>query len=159
MAKCFSDEFEGETIIHRRVAAARVAKNPTVIGKMASGWAVLGDAQFLEGYCLLLPDPVVPHLNAMDFEHRKEYLADLTTLGDAVFEITGADRINYEILGNLEPALHAHIFPRFETESEDLKTKPVWFYDWDTARKFDAKVDAEMISLLKTALEKRQALI
>jgi hypothetical protein len=25
----------------------------------------MGDPQVLRGYCLLLPDPVVPHLNAM----------------------------------------------------------------------------------------------
>ena len=25
-----------------------------------SGWAVLGDPQITRGYCLLLPDPVVP---------------------------------------------------------------------------------------------------
>jgi hypothetical protein len=29
---------------------------------MESGWAVFGDVQVLNGYCLLLPDPVVPTL-------------------------------------------------------------------------------------------------
>ncbi|MEZ4754424.1 MAG: hypothetical protein R3A13_08980 [Bdellovibrionota bacterium] len=155
----FSDEFEGETLIHRRVAAARAGKNPTVIGKMKTGWAVLGDVQFLEGYCLLYPDPVVPHLNAMEFELRKQFLHEMTVLGDAVLEVTDAVRINYEMLGNLEPALHAHVFPRFDTESDDLKTKPVWFYDWENARKFDEAEDAEMIERLRGALDKRDALV
>ena len=50
-----------ETLIHERVALARLAQNPTVICRMSSGWAVLGDHQFFEGYCLLRADPVVAH--------------------------------------------------------------------------------------------------
>ena len=45
------------TLIHQRVKAANEGKNPTVICKMPSGWAVLGDSQFILGYTLLLPDP------------------------------------------------------------------------------------------------------
>jgi len=91
------------TIIHKRVQACRDGKFEQCIGKMASGWAVMGDAQFLQGYCLLLPDPVVPDLNAMIMEHRLAFLADMTRLGDAVIAATGCVRINYEMLGNLEP--------------------------------------------------------
>ena len=46
------------TLIHRRVKAANLGKNPTVICQMRSGWVVLGDVQFL-------PDPVVEDLNAL----------------------------------------------------------------------------------------------
>jgi len=57
-----------ETAIHRQVAAARAGTLPRVIARLASGWVVLGDPQVIRGYCLLLPDPVVPHLNALDQE-------------------------------------------------------------------------------------------
>ena len=96
------------TAIHRRVAACRAGGDPTVIARLASGWAVMGDPQVLEGYCLLLPDPVVPHLNAMPPDAQAAFLADLARLGQAVLEQTGALRINYAMFGNLEPALHAH---------------------------------------------------
>lgn len=152
MTKSFCDNFEGETVIHRRVAAARAGKNPTVICKVKSGWVVLGDVQFLNGYCLLLPDPVVPHLNAMTLEARNQFLSDMSIIGDAVMKVTNAVRINYEMLGNLEPALHAHIFPRFNSEPEELKTKPVWFYDWNKERKFNLETDAKVMELLKAAL-------
>ena len=98
------------TLIHERVAAAHVGTNPTVICRMPSGWAVLCDVQFLRGYTILLSDPVVPDLNALDREHRAQFLLDMVTIGDALLEVTGAFRINYEILGNLDPALHAHSF-------------------------------------------------
>jgi hypothetical protein len=62
-------------------------------------------------------------------EGRTTFLQDMNILGDALLEVTGAARINYEILGNREAALHAHVFPRFATEPEEKRCKPVWFYD------------------------------
>ena len=100
-------------LIEDRVAAAREGTNPKVICRMSSGWAVIGDVQFLEGYCLLLPDPVVPSLNDLSREGRVRFLSDMTLIGDALLQVTDAQRINYEILGNSEPELHAHIFPRY----------------------------------------------
>ena len=120
-------------LITGRVALAREGKNDKVISRMRSGWAVMGDVQFLIGYCLLLPDPVVPSLNDLKAQDRAIFLEDMATLGDALLAVTAATRINYEILGNSEPELHAHVFPRYATEAEDLRRKPVWFYDWQNA--------------------------
>ncbi|WP_025131892.1 HIT family protein [Pseudomonas sp. PH1b] len=121
------------SLISQRVELARNGANDKVICRMASGWAVMGDVQFLEGYCLLLPDPVVPSLNDLDAEARATYLLDMARIGDAVLQATGASRMNYEILGNSEPELHCHIFPRYATEPEQKRKMPVWFYDWKTA--------------------------
>jgi diadenosine tetraphosphate (Ap4A) HIT family hydrolase len=99
------------TLVHQRVAAARQGTNPTVIARMRSGWAVLGDVQVVRGDSLLLPDPVVPDLNALSILQRTTFLQDMTILGDALLSVMGAICINYDILGNREPALHAHVFP------------------------------------------------
>ncbi len=134
------------TLIHRRVEEARLGKNPKVITRMASGWAVIGDVQFVRGYCLLLPDPVVPNLNALKGALRQTYLDDMGRLGDAILEATGCTRVNYEILGNVEVALHAHCFPRYpETEDPALATRPVWFYDWAQAPAFDPERDRPLM--------------
>lgn len=93
----------------------------------------MGDVQFLPGYCLLLPDPVVQSLNDLDAEARVAYLLDMARLSDAVLQVTGALRMNYEILGNSEPELHCHIFPRYASEPEEKRTMPAWFYDWKAA--------------------------
>ena len=147
------------TLIHERVRQCQSGEYPKAICRLSSGWVVLGDVQFLRGYCLLLPDPVVPHLNAMDEETRKNFLYEMSVLGDVVLEITGAVRINYEMLGNIEPALHAHIFPRFEDEPKELKLKPVWFYDWDNAPVFDADHDREIMQTIAAKLEQRGLVI
>lgn len=125
------------TAIHRQVQAAREGKHPGLIGRMPTGWLVFGAKQVVPGYCLLLPDPVPPHLNAMPPLEQRAFLADMARAGDALLVETGAVRINYEMLGNLEPALHAHLFPRYADEPDDLRTKPIWFYDWDAASEGD----------------------
>ena len=112
-----------DTAIHRRVAACRAGTDPTAIARLGAGWAVMGDPQVIEGYCLLLPDPVVPHLNALTEAGQAAFLADMARLGQAVLELTGALRINYAMFGNLEPALHAHVFPRHADEPEALRRR------------------------------------
>lgn len=121
------------TAIHRQVEAARRGELTRVVARMQSGWAVLGDPQITNGYCLLLPDPVVPDLNVLRDDKRRQFLDDMARLGDAVLSATGAERINYEILGNVEPALHAHIIPRHTSEVPDLRKQPVWLHDWSAA--------------------------
>lgn len=126
------------TAIHSQVDAARSGTLPRVIARMKSGWAVLGDPQITRGYCLLLPDPVVPDLNSLTGEAREQFLRDMAALGDAVLSVTGAERINYEILGNVEPALHAHVIPRHSGEDPALRRTAVWLHDWTKAPPLDA---------------------
>ena len=114
------------TLIHQRVRAAQTGNNQFIICKMPSGWAVFGDQQFIPGYSLLLSDPVVADLNELSGKHRAQFLNDMTLIGDALLEATDAFRINYEILGNDDPALHAHIFPRYKNEPEQSRRIPIW---------------------------------
>lgn len=131
-------------LIMERVALARNGANDKVICRMPSGWAVMGDVQFLPGYCLLLPDPVVASLNDLDADARAVYLLDMARIGDAVLQATGAVRMNYEILGNSEPELHCHIFPRYASEPEDKRKMPAWFYDWKNAVPYAEDVHGQL---------------
>lgn len=140
------------TAIHRFVEEAQRGALARVVARMASGWAVLGDPQILPGYCLLLPDPVVPDLNALVGLARQRFLDDMARLGDAVLEVTGADRINYEILGNVEPALHAHVIPRYASEPAETRRQPVWLHDWTIATPFDVTGHADLRRRLELAL-------
>jgi diadenosine tetraphosphate (Ap4A) HIT family hydrolase len=144
------------TLIHQRVETARAGSNPTVICRMPSGWAVLGDVQFLRGYSLLLADPVVMDLNALDGERRLIFLRDMVILGDALLEATDAFRINYEILGNSDPALHAHVFPRYQAEPEERRRGPAWLYgrDFRNSIPFDADRDRELMERIAAAINR-----
>jgi diadenosine tetraphosphate (Ap4A) HIT family hydrolase len=124
---------------------------------MTSGWAVLCDVQFLRGYSILLADPVASDLNALDKQGRMQYLLDMTILGDALLEVTGAYRINYEILGNSEPALHAHVIPRYTNEPESLRNGPAFFYDkaYRESIRFDYGRDQELMEQISNAIRGR----
>lgn len=116
------------------VERCRAGDNETSVGKLASGWVIMGERQVVTGYCLLLPDPVVPHLNSLASDARGSFLSDMAAIGDALLAVTAALRINYAIFGNVEPALHAHIFPRHAGESEATRTLQPWALDWNAAR-------------------------
>ena len=139
------------TAIHALVAAARRG-DPRVIARLPSGWAMLGERQFLYGYALLLPDPVVPGINSLTMKERAQFLTDMTRVGDALLKLTGARRINYAILGNREPALHAHVVPRYANEPLALRTQHPWAYDWDAARVFEPHAFMDLASAVRGAM-------
>jgi diadenosine tetraphosphate (Ap4A) HIT family hydrolase len=117
-----------------RVGAARRGENPTVLARMRSGWAVIGDSQHLPGYCVLLADvDDVDHLTELPRAARLEFLDDMALLGEAVFNAcNGIDphfrRINYEVLGNTLHTLHAHVHARYSWEPAEYRGGPVWRY-------------------------------
>lgn len=67
---------------------ARRGANDAVICRLLPGSAVVGDVQFLPGYCLRLADPVVASLNDLDDARRAEFLRDMGRLGDAILHVT-----------------------------------------------------------------------
>ncbi|HEV7148014.1 MAG TPA: diadenosine tetraphosphate hydrolase [Pedococcus sp.] len=118
-----------------RIGAARAGTNPTVLARMPRSYAVIGDAQFLPGYCVLLvDDPSVDQLSDLPKAARREFLESMEVLGQAVETACRSldpqfRRLNYEILGNTDAYLHAHVFARYDWEPADHVGRPVWLYD------------------------------
>ncbi|MER6379628.1 diadenosine tetraphosphate hydrolase [Streptomyces sp. NPDC001250] len=120
-----------------RIAAALRGENPTVLRHLDAGFAVIGDVQFLPGYSVLLVDePGVQRLSDLPRSRRLAFLSDMDRLGEAVERACrrldpAFRRVNLEILGNTDPFLHAHVWPRFAWEPPELVGKPVWLYPAD----------------------------
>lgn len=146
-----------------RVGAAERGENPMVLTPMRSGFAVIGDTQFLPGYCLLLASPQVDNLTDLPLERRGEFLLDMSLLGEAVEGVCrprGLRRVNYEISGNREPFLHAHVWPRYSWEPEEYRSGPVGRYarEYRTDERYQysdaghkdvrAKIAAELLDLM-----------
>jgi diadenosine tetraphosphate (Ap4A) HIT family hydrolase len=117
-----------------RIGAALRGENPTVLARLPRSFAVIGDVQWLPGYCVLLVnDPGVTRLSELDAPGRQAFLASMDRLAEAVETACAAAdpafrRVNIEILGNTDPYLHAHIWPRYDWEPAELIGKPVWLY-------------------------------
>ncbi len=111
-----------------RISSAVNGANPTILAKMKSGFVAFGDTQFLPGYCVLLGYPKAASLNDLSLKERSVFLTDMTIIGDAITHTYQPLRINYDILGNTDAFLHAHIFPRYEWEELQYRTMPIWLY-------------------------------
>ncbi|MFE5189671.1 diadenosine tetraphosphate hydrolase [Streptomyces sp. NPDC056628] len=117
-----------------RIGSALRGRNPTVPRRLDAGFAVIGDTQFLPGYCVLLSDdPTAGRLSDLPRERRLAFLSGMDRLGEAVERACGRldpgfRRVNLEILGNTDSFLHAHVWPRYDWEPAGLVGMPVWLY-------------------------------
>lgn len=145
-----------------RIGAADRGENPMILARMASGYAFIGDTQFLPGYCVLAAVPECNHLTDLAADDRARFLLDMALIGEAILEVYGEDsllRINYEIQGNTLPILHAHIWPRYTWEPEERRLMPVGRYPldrWSDPRwAYDETVHGEKRRLLAAAIVRR----
>lgn len=117
-----------------RIGSALQGENPTVLRRLPASFAVIGDVQWLPGYCVLLVDRLgVSRLSDLERASRLEFLSSMDLLAEAVENtcrqlMSGCRRVNLEILGNTDDFLHAHVWPRYDWEPADRRTRPVWLY-------------------------------
>jgi diadenosine tetraphosphate (Ap4A) HIT family hydrolase len=133
-------------------------ENPALILRMPSGFALMGDTQMLPGYCMLFAFPEVDHLTDLEGLARARYLLDMSLLGQAVLNVTGCRRVNYGILGNLDPFLHAHVWARYEWEQDPYRTAPFTDYPAEVRgapdHRYDPEKHAELQDRLRAELER-----
>lgn len=118
---------------YARLDATARGETDNLIAELRSGYAVFGDDQGLPGYCLLLHRDRVEHLDDLPDDRRAEFLLDVSLLGEAVRAAASAldpafRRVNYEVLGNTWPHLHAHVHARYTWEPEEYLYLPIWRY-------------------------------
>ncbi|MGH2549859.1 MAG: HIT family protein [Thermomicrobiales bacterium] len=142
-----------------RIDSAERGENPMVISRMESGFAVIGDTQFLPGYTVLLASPQVARLTELDHPARRAFLFDMSLIGEALERACANDglvRVNYEILGNTDAFLHAHIFPRYSWEEPERLRKPPFLYPpdrWtDPAYQYIEHVHGQLREQIRLAL-------
>ncbi|HEY5629069.1 MAG TPA: hypothetical protein VIR16_06120 [Candidatus Limnocylindrales bacterium] len=117
-----------------RIGSALRGENPTVLARLPAAFAVMGDVQWLPGYCVLLSDdPAATRLSDLRPRQRSAYLESMARLASAVEDACAAAdpafrRVNVEILGNADDFLHAHVWPRYGWEPADQVSRPVWLY-------------------------------
>ena len=152
-----------------RIGSSLRGENPLVMTRMRSGFAVIGDTQFLPGYSLLLTDdPSMNHLTDLDWARRKQFMFDLALLGEAVERVCKPNRLrrmNYEVLGNYLPLLHGHVVPRYEWEPPEFVTQewgrypkgernaPEHAYSDVKHGDLRAAITAELLELMQTRIE------
>jgi len=122
-------------VICDRIQMIREGRNPYFVRELETGYAVIGDHQYFRGYTLFLCKQHVTELYDLEPAFRAQYLAEMTQVAQAAAEAFGAEKMNYECLGNGDAHVHWHLFPR---RSGDLGAYvgdkvggPVWWVPID----------------------------
>ena len=137
-------------LICDRTALIESGDNPYFVKELATGYVVLGDHQFYRGYTLILFKRHVTELHVLDADVRRKFLDEMALVGKAVWRAFEPQKLNYEILGNTDPHLHAHIFPRIITDTDF--SKPIWNTP-EAIRKSEAtRPTSEELGVLKETL-------
>lgn len=119
--------------ICERIKETKEGKNPFLVKELETGYVVIGDFQHFKGYSLFLYKDHVVELFDLDENTRAKHLQEMTLVAEAVKNAFGAEKMNYECLGNGEGGahIHWHLFPRRPGDIENYGNNgkgPVWCY-------------------------------
>jgi diadenosine tetraphosphate (Ap4A) HIT family hydrolase len=73
--------------------------------------------QFVSGYCVLMCHQHVREPYDLSKPERERFFDDMTRVGRALDQVFSPLKMNFNILGNAVPHLHAHIVPRYYGDS------------------------------------------
>ncbi len=82
---------------------------------------ILGSHQFYEGYCVLLSKHHAHEMHELRKETRQQMFDELMQATTAISKAFNPLKMNHASLGNIEPHLHWHIFPRYESDPNHKK--------------------------------------
>ncbi len=108
--------------------------NPYFVKEMQTGYVVIGDHQHFKGYTLFLYKHHETELFRLGMPERTLFLREMSVVAQAVSKAFGAEKMNYELLGNGDSHLHWHLFPRKFGDLGEYGVNgngPVWWYPKD----------------------------
>jgi len=69
--------------------------------------------QYVSGYCVLVCHKHIREPYELPVEEYHKFFEDMIRAGQCLEKVFGADKMNFQILGNIVPHLHCHIEPRY----------------------------------------------
>jgi diadenosine tetraphosphate (Ap4A) HIT family hydrolase len=99
--------------------------SPDLIAELRVSRLVLARNQAVKGYCIAIYKGHLREPYELEFEDRTAFWEDILQAGSALERLFGADKMNFEILGNGVPHLHCHIKPRYY--GDQWPSRPVPF--------------------------------
>ena len=118
-------------MICERIRMIQKGTNPYFVQELNTGYVVLGDHQHFRGYTLFLYKQHVTELFHLPRAVKLQFLEEMSLVAQAAAASFGAEKMNYELLGNGDTHLHWHLFPRVAGDLEGYGNQgkgPVWWY-------------------------------
>lgn len=144
-----------------RISMIKKGENPYFVKELETGYVVIGDNQHFNGYSLFLCKEHKTEVFQLEPSVKIKFLEEMSIVAEAVSKAFGAEKMNYELLGNGDTHLHWHLFPRVSGDLENYGNNgkgPVWWYPMekmysDANRPSDMELE-KMKTILLEELEK-----
>jgi len=112
----------------------RRRKEPLWIADLKVSTAFLSENQICPGYTYLVYNKGhATELFQLATQERQNIMEDITKIAKAIFDAFHPKKMNYELLGNIDPHLHWHIIPRKTSDPIPLQW-PIWGKDYVTVK-------------------------
>lgn len=114
-----------------RINMIKEGTNPWFVKELDTGYVVIGDNQHFKGYTLFLCKEHKTELFQLESAYKLRFLEEMSIVAEAVSKSFGAEKMNYELLGNGDTHIHWHLFPRISGDLEGYGNNgkgPVWWY-------------------------------
>lgn len=144
-------------LICDRIEMIRENRNPWFVKELETGYVVMGDNQHFRGYTLFLCKEHKTELFHLSPDRKLKFLEEMSLVAEAVANAFGADKMNYELLGNGDTHLHWHLFPRVSGDLENYGNNgkgPVWWYPREKMYSADNRPTQAQLEGLKAQLAK-----
>lgn len=118
-------------LICERIRMINEGTNPWFVKELETGYVVIGDHQHFKGYTIFLCKEHKTELFQLDRGTRLRFLEEMSLVAEAAANAFGAEKMNYELLGNGDSHLHWHLFPRVSGDLGEFGNNgkgPVWWY-------------------------------
>jgi diadenosine tetraphosphate (Ap4A) HIT family hydrolase len=125
------------------------------VAELPHSFVILGDAQFYRGYCVVLAKRHVDEIHLMPSDEARALFDETIAVGRTIALSMRPLKLNYECLGNLEPHVHWHVFPRFEADA--MRAAPVWMRP-EAERKVTLE-DSDRRGLIRTLADELRRLM
>ncbi|MCJ8007816.1 HIT family protein [Lederbergia wuyishanensis] len=139
-----------DCLICNRINMIKEGTNKYFVAELETGYVVIGDHQYFEGYTLFLCKEHKHELHELNSDYKQKFLIEMSTVSEAVFRAFKPDKLNYELLGNGDSHMHWHIFPR--RLNEPNPTYPVWWTSRETMYSENSRPSINELEELKKKL-------
>lgn len=138
-----------------RINMIKEDSNPWFVKELETGYVVIGDNQHFKGYTLFLCKEHKTELFRLEHSAKMKFLEEMSLVAEAVSKAFGAEKMNYELLGNGDTHLHWHLFPRTSGDLEGHGNKgkgPVWWYPKEMMYSPDNRPSEQELQAMKSRL-------
>lgn len=144
-------------LVCERIQMIKDGTNPYFVKELSTGYVVIGDVQHFRGYTLFLCKEHKIELFHLEPSMKIKFLEEMSIVAEAVSKAFGAEKMNYELLGNGDTHLHWHLFPRTNGDIENYGNNgkgPVWWYPKEKMYCDDNRPSQKELELMKLKLSK-----